>query len=62
MMDNHEVVTGIQQKTALEINEKLGINLDKHWENYEIQLSEDNRVIEEIHPDMRLSLGKCYLL
>ncbi|MGA4465937.1 hypothetical protein ACPA2L_25355 [Bacillus bombysepticus] len=58
MMDNHEVITGIQQKTALEINEKLGIDLDKHWENYEIQLSEDNRVIEEIHPDMRLSLGE----
>ncbi|MFF2343737.1 hypothetical protein [Bacillus mycoides] len=58
MMDNYEVVTGIQQKTALEINEKLGIDLDKHWENYEIQLSEDNRVIEEIHPDMRLSLGE----
>ncbi|WP_180229391.1 hypothetical protein [Bacillus thuringiensis] len=43
-MDNHEVVTGIQQKTALEIDEKLGIDLDKHWENYEIQLSEDNRL------------------
>ncbi|MED3312186.1 hypothetical protein P4436_15380 [Bacillus thuringiensis] len=57
-MDNHEVVTGIQQKTALEIEEKLGIDLDKHWENYEIQLSEDNRVIEGIHPDMRLSLGE----
>lgn len=58
MIDNHEVVTGIQQKTALEIDEKLGIDLDKHWENYEIQLSEDNRVIEEVHPDMRLSLGE----
>ncbi|MEB8740574.1 hypothetical protein P4H13_26690 [Bacillus cereus] len=58
MMDNHEVVTAIQQKTALEIEEKLGVDLDKHWENYEIQLSEDNRVIEEIHPDMRLSLGE----
>ncbi|PER69577.1 hypothetical protein [Bacillus cereus] len=58
MIDNHEVVTAIQQKTALEIDEKLGIDLDKHWENYEIQLSEDNRVIEEIHPDMRLSLGE----
>ncbi|MBY0133400.1 hypothetical protein H0177_24450 [Bacillus cereus] len=58
MIDNHEVVTGIQQKTALEIEEKLGIDLDKHWENYEIQLSEDNRVIEEIHPHMRLSLGE----
>ncbi|MFV1456933.1 hypothetical protein [Bacillus mycoides] len=58
MMDNHEVVTDIQQKTALEINEKLGIDLDKHWENYEVQLSEDNRVIEGIRPDMRLSLGE----
>ncbi|ASL62699.1 hypothetical protein [Bacillus cereus] len=58
MMDNHKVVTAIQQKTALEIDEKLGIDLEKHWENYEIQLSEDNRVIEEIHPDMRLSLGE----
>ncbi|MCU5743430.1 hypothetical protein OCC47_19055 [Bacillus cereus] len=58
MMDNHEVVTAIQQKTALEIEEKLGVDLDKHWENYEIQLSEDNRVIEEIHPDMCLSLGE----
>lgn len=58
MMDNHEVVTGIQQKTALEINEKLGIDLDKHWENYEIKLSEDNRVIEETRPDMRLKLGE----
>ncbi|QEL71759.1 MULTISPECIES: hypothetical protein [unclassified Bacillus cereus group] len=58
MIDNHEVVTAIQQKTALEIEEKLGIDLDKHWENYGIQLSEDNRVIEEIQPDMRLSLGE----
>jgi hypothetical protein len=58
MMDNHELVTGIQQKTALEINEKLGIDLDKHWENYEIKLSEDNRVIEETRPDMRLKLGE----
>ncbi|WP_309566168.1 hypothetical protein, partial [Bacillus thuringiensis] len=58
MMDNHKVVTGIQQKAALEIDEKVGIDLEKHWENYEIQLSEDNRVIEEIHPDMRLSLGE----
>ncbi|PGU11392.1 hypothetical protein [Bacillus thuringiensis] len=58
MMDNHEVVTAIQQKTALEIDEKLGIDLDKHWENYEVQLSEDNRVIEEIHPNMILNLGE----
>ncbi|HDR7449455.1 TPA: hypothetical protein QCX35_005671 [Bacillus toyonensis] len=58
MMDNHEVVTGIQQKTALEIDEKLGIDLDNHWENYEIKLSEDNRVIEETRPDMRLKLGE----
>ncbi|PFB88602.1 hypothetical protein [Bacillus thuringiensis] len=58
MIDNHEVVTGIQQKTALEINEKLGIDLEKHWENYEIQLSEDNRVIEEIRPNMSLNLGE----
>ncbi|ARO21800.1 hypothetical protein B2J90_30885 (plasmid) [Bacillus tropicus] len=58
MIDNHEVVTAIQQKTALEINEKLGIDLEKHWENYEIQLSEDNRVIEEIQPNMSLNLGE----
>lgn len=59
-MDNFEVVTGIQQKTNREICEKVGINLERHWEGYEIQLSEDNRVIEEIHPNMRLNLGELY--
>lgn len=59
-MDNFEVVTGIQQKTNQEIYEKVGIDLERHWEGYEIQLSEDNRVIEEIHPNMRLNLGELY--
>ncbi|QWI25548.1 hypothetical protein EXW34_30650 (plasmid) [Bacillus mycoides] len=60
MMDNHEVVTGIQQKTNKEIYEKIGINFERHWENYEIQLSEDNRVVEDISPNMRLNLGELY--
>lgn len=59
-MDNFEVVTDIQQKTNQEIYEKVGIDLERHWEGYEIQLSEDNRVIEEIYPNMRLNLGELY--
>ncbi|QWH04007.1 hypothetical protein EXW52_28090 (plasmid) [Bacillus mycoides] len=59
-MDNFEVVTDIQQKTNQEIYEKIGLDLERHWEEYEIQLSEDNRVIEEIHPNMRLNLGELY--
>lgn len=59
-MDNFEVVTDIQQKTNQEIFEKVGINLERHWEEYEIQLSEDNRVIEEINPNMTLNLGELY--
>ncbi|MFA2561920.1 hypothetical protein ABR780_26305 [Bacillus cereus] len=59
-MDNFEVVTDIQQKTNQEVYEKIGINLERHWEEYEIQLSEDNRVIEEINPNMTLNLGELY--
>ncbi|OWT48570.1 hypothetical protein [Bacillus sp. K2I17] len=59
-MENFEVVTDIQQKTNQEIDEKIGIDLEKHWEEYEIQLSEDHRVIEAIHPNMRLSLGEMH--
>lgn len=59
-MDNFEVVTDIQQKTNQEIYEKVGIDLERHWEGYEIQLSEDNRVLEEIYPNMRLNLGELY--
>ena len=59
-MDNFEVVTDIQQKTNQEIYEKVGIDFERHWEGYEIQLSEDNRVLEEIYPNMRLNLGELY--
>ncbi|EJQ36024.1 hypothetical protein IEE_05500 [Bacillus cereus BAG5X1-1] len=59
-MDNFEVVTDIQQQAQRYIDGKLGLNLEKHWEQYEIQLSEDLRVIEDIHPEMRLSLGELY--
>lgn len=59
-MDNFEVVTEIQRKTNQEVFEKVGINLERHWEEYEIQLSEDNRVIEEIKPNMTLYLGELY--
>ncbi|PFE70778.1 hypothetical protein CN316_11420 [Bacillus cereus] len=59
-MDNFEVVTDIQQQAQRYIEEKLGIDLEKHWEQYEIQLSEDLRVIEDIRPEMRLSLGELY--
>ncbi|MBE7106126.1 hypothetical protein FT637_24895 [Bacillus cereus] len=59
-MDNFELLTDIQQKTAQEIHEKLGLDLEIHWEGYEIQLSEDLRVIEDIRPEMRLSLGELY--
>ncbi|MGE9856128.1 LPD25 domain-containing protein, partial [Bacillus sp. AF62] len=56
--DNFEVLTGIQQNAQRLINERLGLNFEKHWENYEIQLSEDNRVLEEINPNIRLKLGE----
>ncbi|HFJ9274444.1 TPA: LPD25 domain-containing protein [Bacillus cereus] len=54
--DNFEVLTGIQQNAQRLINERLGLNFEKHWENYEIQLSEDNHVLEEINPNIRLNL------
>ncbi|WP_436628782.1 LPD25 domain-containing protein [Bacillus cereus] len=54
--DNFEVLTDIQQNAQRLINERLGLNFEKHWENYEIQLSEDNRVLEEINPNIRLNL------
>ncbi|WP_144573046.1 LPD25 domain-containing protein [Bacillus cereus] len=56
--DNFEVLTGIQQNAQRLINERLGLNFENHWENYEIQLSEDNRVLEEINPNIRLNLGE----
>ena len=56
--DNFEVLTDIQQNAQRLINERLGLNFEKHWENYEIQLSEDNRVLEEINPNIRLNLGR----
>ncbi|KQB18027.1 hypothetical protein AL712_31000 (plasmid) [Bacillus thuringiensis] len=56
--DNFEVLTDIQQNAQRLINERLGLNFEKHWENYEIQLSEDNRVLEEINPNIRLNLGE----
>lgn len=56
--DNFEVLTGIQQNAQRLINERLGLNFEKHWENYEIQLSEDNRVLEEINLNIRLNLGE----
>lgn len=59
-MDNFEVVTNIQQKANQEVFENVGISLERHWEEYEIQLSEDNRVIEEIKPNMTLNLGELY--
>ncbi|WP_309260496.1 hypothetical protein [Bacillus cereus] len=59
-MDNFKVVTDIQEKMNQEVFEKVGINLERHWEEYEIQLSEDNRVIEEINANMTLNLGELY--
>lgn len=56
--DNFEVLTDIQQNAQRLINERFGLNFEKHWENYEIQLSEDNRVLEEINPNIRLNLGE----
>ncbi|MFE5392685.1 LPD25 domain-containing protein [Bacillus thuringiensis] len=56
--DNFEVLTGIQQNAQRLINERLGLNFEKYWENYEIQLSEDSRVLEEINPNIRLNLGE----
>ncbi|PFS55629.1 LPD25 domain-containing protein [Bacillus thuringiensis] len=56
--DKFEVLTGIQQNAQRLINERIGLNFEKHWENYEIQLSEDNRVLEEINPNIRLNLGE----
>ncbi|MEW9184314.1 LPD25 domain-containing protein [Bacillus mycoides] len=54
--DNFEILTGIQQNAQRLIDERLGLNFEKHWENYEIQLSEDSRVLEEINPNVRLNL------
>lgn len=60
--DNFEILTQIQKEIENKIDTKIGIDLDKHWEGYEIQLSEDGRVIEEINPNMQLSLGEMHTM
>ncbi|MBK5432223.1 LPD25 domain-containing protein [Bacillus mycoides] len=60
--DNFEILTGIQQNAQRNINEKLGLNFERQWENYEIQLSEDGRIIEGIHPNMRLTVGEMHAI
>uniref|UniRef100_UPI003F49495C hypothetical protein n=1 Tax=Bacillus multifaciens TaxID=3068506 RepID=UPI003F49495C len=57
MNDHFEQLKEIQEKVGQKIDENVGINLEKHWEEYEIQLSEDGQNVESIYPDMRLSLG-----
>ncbi|PEM23076.1 LPD25 domain-containing protein [Bacillus wiedmannii] len=60
--DNFEILTGIQQNAQRNINEKLGLNFERQWENYEIQLSEDGRIIEGIYPNMRLTVGEMHAI
>ncbi|MBW3496650.1 LPD25 domain-containing protein [Bacillus sp. FDAARGOS_1420] len=60
--DNFEILTGIQQNAQRIINEKLGLNFERQWENYEIQLSEDGRIIEGIYPNMRLTVGEMHAI
>ncbi|QWH20900.1 ImmA/IrrE family metallo-endopeptidase (plasmid) [Bacillus mycoides] len=60
--DNFEILTGIQQNAQRNINEKVGLNFERQWENYEIQLSEDGRIIEGIHPNMRLTVGEMHAI
>lgn len=60
--DNFEILTGIQQDVQRNINEKLGLNFERQWENYEIQLSEDGRIIEGIYPNMRLTVGEMHAI
>lgn len=60
--DNFEILTGIQQDMQRNINEKLGLNFERQWENYEIQLSEDGRIIEGIYPNMRLTVGEMHAI
>ncbi len=60
--DNFEILTGIQQDVQRNINEKLGLNFERQWENYEIQLLEDGRIIEGIYPNMRLTVGEMHAI
>lgn len=60
--DNFEILTSIQQNAQRNINEKLGLNFERQWENYEIQLSEDGREIEGIHPNMRLTVEEMHAI
>ncbi|PFS27311.1 LPD25 domain-containing protein [Bacillus thuringiensis] len=60
--DNFEILTGIQQDVQRNINEKLGLNFERQWENYEIQLSEDGRIIEGVYPNMRLTVGEMHAI
>ncbi|QIW22136.1 ImmA/IrrE family metallo-endopeptidase [Bacillus thuringiensis] len=60
--DNFEILTSIQQNAQRNINEKLGLNFERQWKNYEIQLSEDGRIIEGIYPNMRLTVGEMHAI
>ncbi|MBU4642996.1 hypothetical protein INP75_30205 [Bacillus toyonensis] len=72
-----EILKSIQEKTERSVSEKMGLDLGNHWsyvseqaglnskkrwEDYEIQLSEDGRFIEEIRPNMILSLGELHTI
>lgn len=60
--DSFEILSDIQEKVGRKIVENVGLNLEPHWEEYEIQLSEDARTVEEIYPRMRLSLGDMHTI
>lgn len=62
MVDHFEKIIEIQNQAGHEIYEKLGINLEQHWEEYEIQLSENGRIVEDINPNMRLNLGDMQVI
>ncbi|MEK7019817.1 ArdC-like ssDNA-binding domain-containing protein [Bacillus sp. FSL R9-9410] len=72
-----EILKSIQEKTERSVSEKMGLDLGNHWnyvseqaglnsknrwEDYEIQLSEDGRVLEDIRPNMILSLGELHTI
>lgn len=68
-----EILKRIHEKTEKRVSENIGLNFASHWshvsqqaemntknrwDNYKISLSEDGKIIEDIQPNMILSLGE----
>lgn len=59
-VDLHEKISQIQEQVSNTVRKELGIDMENHWEEYEIQLSEDGQKLEYIYPNMTLNVKEMH--